>query len=195
MIRKSGYRFSLAKKQNALHGDHAPTIQCGFACSAWEGLPALAHRIAFGRSSDARDLRRRPGFGVTRRTNSSGHRDRRWLVSNSSFSSQDPDQCPARTKSRPSPRPARSTHRKEGEWPGRSRRRCCAHRFSGSGWHTVSAHCRSRYGGLMEGRVPLAGRCRLREREFVKAAGDNSQGVKRPSFSDSEGPRRTATVR
>jgi len=78
-----------------------------------------------------------------------GHRNRRWLVSNASFSSQDPDQCPVRTRSQPSRRPACNRHRKEGEWPGRSLLRCCAHRFSGSGWLIVSVHCRSRYGGLM----------------------------------------------
>ena len=64
--------FPRDKRGTRLRGDHAQTIERGFACSGWEGLPALEHRIAFGRSSDAREMRRRPVSGVTRRTNSVG---------------------------------------------------------------------------------------------------------------------------
>ena len=68
-----------------------------------------------------------------------GRCDRRWgCVSNASFSSQG---CPARTKCQPSPRPACNHHRKEGERPGRSLPRSCAHRFSGSDWHFVLVRC------------------------------------------------------
>jgi hypothetical protein len=125
-----------------------------------------------------------------------GHRDRRWLVSNSSFSSQDPDQCPVRTKSQPSPRPVCSRHRKEGGWPGRSLPRCFAHRFSGLDWHTVSAHCRSRYGGLMEGprlscRAMSSAGAGIRQSRRRQFAGMS----KAVELADAERPRRTATIR
>ena len=109
------------------------------------------------------------------------------------FSSQDPDQCPARTKSQPSPRPACRHHRKEGEWPGRSLPRCCARRFSGSDWHTVSAHCRSRYGDFIAGprpscRAMSSARARIRQsrrRQFagseaVELAGSERRAVLQP---------------
>jgi hypothetical protein len=118
-------------------------------------------------------------FGITRRTNNGGPSRSATAGLEFIFSSQDPDQCPARTKSQSSPRPACRHHRKEGEWPGRSRPRCCARRFSGSDWHTVSAHCRSRYGGLMEGprpscRAMSSARARIRQSRRRQFAGSEA---------------------
>jgi hypothetical protein len=106
-------------------------------------------------------------------------------------SSRDPDHCPARTRCQPTPRPACNHHRKEGERPGGSLPRCCAHRFSGSCWPTVSVHCRFRHGGSMGAARPSCRRTssvratilRPHRRQFAQ----RSEAVGRPAPGD---PRR-----
>ena len=106
---------------NRLSADRAMSLSCGGAlCSASRAGPTAP-----------------------------GHRDRRWLVSNSSFSSQDPDQCPVRTRSQPSPRPASSRLRKEGEWLGRSLPRSLCASLLGIGLAYCARTLPSRHGGSM----------------------------------------------
>ena len=71
------------------------------------------------------------------------------LVSNASFSSGDPDHCPVRMIRQRLPQPACHHRRNESERPGRSRPRWCAHRFSGSDWHSARVRC-CPHGGSMK---------------------------------------------
>src|SRR5205823_5430451 len=58
-------------------------------------------------------------------------------------------------------------------------------RFSGSGWHTVPAHCRSRYGGLTEGAPPScramsSARARIRQSRRRQFAGSEAVELPQP---------------